>query len=141
MVFSRDGRYAYVFGRDGGLTQVDLLRERIVHRVMQAGNSIGGAVSADGTLVAAQNYVPGGVKVFDAETLELLADLPATYGNGQRSRVVGLVDLPQRRLLTACSMPMRSASPIALTPPARVHTLEGVGRQPYDALVTPDGRR
>ena len=39
VVFSRDGRYAYVFGRDGGLTQVDLLRERIVHRVMQAGNS------------------------------------------------------------------------------------------------------
>ena len=71
VVFSRDGRYAYVFGRDGGLTQVDLLRERIVHRVMQAGNSIGGAVSADGTLVAAQNYVPGGVKVFDAKTLEL----------------------------------------------------------------------
>ena len=24
-VFSRDGRYAYVFGRDGGLTKVDLL--------------------------------------------------------------------------------------------------------------------
>ena len=141
VVFSRDGRYAYVFGRDGGLTQVDLLRERIVHRVMQAGNSIGGAVSADGTLVAAQNYVPGGVKVFDAKTLELLADLPATYGNGQRSRVVGLVDLPQRRFayslfdadaicIADCSDPTRP----------RVHTLEGIGRQPYDALVTPDGR-
>ena len=141
VVFSRDGRYAYVFGRDGGLTQVDLLRERIVHRVMQAGNSIGGAVSADGTLVAAQNYVPGGVKVFDAKTLEMLADLPATYGNGQRSRVVGLVDLPQRRFayslfdadaicIADCSDPTRP----------RVHTLEGIGRQPYDALVTPDGR-
>ena len=141
VVFSRDGRYAYVFGRDGGLTQVDLLRERIVHRVMQAGNSIGGAVSADGTLVAAQNYVPGGVKVFDAKTLELLADLPATYGNGQRSRVVGLVDLPQRRFayslfdadaicIADCSDPTRP----------RVYTLEGIGRQPYDALVTPDGR-
>ncbi len=141
VVFSRDGRYAYVFGRDGGLTQVDLLRERIVHRVMQAGNSIGGAVSADGTLVAAQNYVPGGVKVFDAKTLALLADLPATYGNGQRSRVVGLVDLPQRRFayslfdadaicIADCSDPTRP----------RVHTLEGIGRQPYDALVTPDGR-
>ncbi len=32
VVFWRDGRYAYVFGRDGGLAQVDLLRERIVHR-------------------------------------------------------------------------------------------------------------
>ena len=26
-VYSRDGRYAYVFGRDGGLTRVDLLRK------------------------------------------------------------------------------------------------------------------
>ena len=69
VVFSRDGRFAYVFGRDGGLSKVDLLRRRLVARVMQAGNSIGGAVSADGTLVAAQNYQPGGVKVFDARTL------------------------------------------------------------------------
>ncbi|PIF92355.1 protein NirF [Acidovorax sp. 62] len=141
VVFSRDGRYAYVFGRDGGLTQVDLLRERTVHRVMQAGNSIGGAISADGTLVAAQNYVPGGVKVFDAKTLALLADLPATYGNGQRSRVVGLVDLPQRRF--AYSLFDADAICIAdCADPAhpRVHTLEGIGRQPYDALVTPDGR-
>ena len=27
-VYSRDQRYAYVFGRDGGLTKVDLLEER-----------------------------------------------------------------------------------------------------------------
>ncbi|MGE8376597.1 MAG: cytochrome D1 domain-containing protein, partial [Diaphorobacter nitroreducens] len=75
VVFSRDERFAYVFGRDGGLTQVDLLTQRITNRVMQAGNSIGGAISADGSLVVAQNYTPGGVKVFDAATLELLADL------------------------------------------------------------------
>ena len=29
VVYSRDARYAYVFGRDGGLTKVDLLRGRI----------------------------------------------------------------------------------------------------------------
>jgi hypothetical protein len=28
-VFSRDGRYAFVFGRDGGLTKVDLLTRQI----------------------------------------------------------------------------------------------------------------
>ena len=42
--------------------------------MQQAGNSIGGAVSQDGTLVAAQNYQPGGIKVFDAKTLALVAD-------------------------------------------------------------------
>ena len=38
VVYSRDGRYAYVFGRDGGLTKVDLLSSRIERRVMQSGN-------------------------------------------------------------------------------------------------------
>ena len=94
VVFSRDGGTAFVFGRDGALTRVNLLARRIEQRVMQAGNSIGGAVSQDGTLVAAQNYQPGGVKVFDAKTLALVADIPAEYAPGQLSRVVGLVDLP-----------------------------------------------
>ena len=49
------------------------------------------------TLVAAQNYTPGGVKVFDARTLELVADIPAEYTPGKRSRVVGLVDVPGKR--------------------------------------------
>src|SRR5512143_1591666 len=47
VVFSRDGRYAYVFGRDGGLTKVDLLTQSIAKRVLQAGNSIGGSISQD----------------------------------------------------------------------------------------------
>ncbi|MBQ0945201.1 protein nirF [Ideonella sp. 4Y16] len=141
VVFSRDGRLAYVFGRDGGLTMVDLLTQRIVQRVMQAGNSIGGAISADGTLVAAQNYTPGGIKVFDARTLALVADVPAEFAPGQRSRVVGLVDLPGQHFayslfdadaiwITDCSDP---AHPVTTR-------LPGIGRQPYDALVTPDGR-
>ena len=54
---------------------------------MQAGNSIGGAIRQDGRVVAAQNYTPGGVKVFDARTLELLADIRATPGaDGEPSK-------------------------------------------------------
>ena len=41
-VFSRDERFAYIFGRDGGLTKVDLLQGEIAKRVVQSGNSIGG---------------------------------------------------------------------------------------------------
>lgn len=55
VVFSRDGRHAYVFGRDGGLTKVDLLTQRIERRVMQAGSSIGEAISTNGRVVAAQS--------------------------------------------------------------------------------------
>jgi protein NirF len=141
VVFSRDGALAYVFGRDGGLTMVDLPGRRIVRRVMQAGNSIGGAISQDGTLVAAQNYTPGGVKVFDARTLALVADLPAEFAPGQRSRVVGLVDLPGQRF--AYSLFDADAIWVAdLSDRTRPTVVKypGIGRQPYDALVTPDGR-
>ena len=141
VVFSRDGRYAYVFGRDGAITKVDLLTQRIDARVMQAGNSIGGAISADGTMVVAQNYTPGGIKVFDAATLALLADIPAEYEPGKRSRVVGLVDLPGRRF--AYSLFDANAIWISdLSDPARPVTtkLPHIGKQPYDALVTPNGR-
>jgi protein NirF len=142
VVFSRDGRYAYVFGRDGGLTKVDILRQRIVIRVVQAGNSIGGAISQDGRLVAAQNYEPGGVKVFDSETLELVADIPTTYGDGgKRSKVVGLADVPGNRFAFA----LFDAGEIwiaDLSDPKQptVRKLPGIGKEPYDALITPDGR-
>jgi protein NirF len=140
-VYSRDARYAYVFGRDGGLTRIDILTGRIAQRIMQAGNSIGGAISQDGRLVAAQNYTPGGVKVFSSETLELVADIPATYGDGsQRSKVVGLADAPGHRFVFS----LFDAGEIwvaDLTDPhkPRIDRFKA-GSQPYDGLVTPDGR-
>jgi protein NirF len=141
VVFSRDGGSAFVFGRDGALTRVNLSTRRIEQRVQQAGNSIGGAMSQDGTLVAAQNYQPGGIKVFDAKTLALVADIPAEYAPGQRSRVVGLADLPGKRFVFS----LFDADQIWIadlndTARPKLTKFENVGRQPYDALVTPDGR-
>jgi len=141
VVFSRDQRYAFVFGRDGGLSKVDLLRCRLDQRIVQGGNSIGGAISQDGSLVAVSNYVPGGVKVFSADTLELVADLPADYGDGQRSKVIGLVDAPGQLFVYALwdAGEIRVAD---LSDPAKpsVRRFEGIGRNPYDGLITPDGR-
>lgn len=140
VVFSRDGLYAFVFGRDGALTKVNLLARRIEARVQQAGNSIGGAISQDGRYVAAQNYTPGGVKVFEAATLEQVADIPAVV-DGKPSRVVGLVDLPGHRFMYS----LFDADEIWLADLSRpgalhIQRFTGIGRQPYDALVTPDGR-
>lgn len=141
LVYSRDARYAYVFGRDGGLTKVDLLCQRIDKRVLQSGNAIGGAISQDGKLIAVSNYTPGGVKVFDAATLEPLADIPAVYGNGLHSKVVGLVDAPGNRFVFS----LYDAGEIwiaDLHDPRKpvMQKFTNVGKQPYDGTVTPDGR-
>ena len=141
-VYSRDERYAYVFGRDGGLTKVDLLRGRIEKRILQAGNAIGGAISQDGRLIAVSNYEPGGVKVFAADTLDLLADIPAGSGDSQRrSKVVGLVDAPGERFVFS----LWDAGEIWVADmrdprQPRVQKFPKAGKQPYDGTVTPDGR-
>ncbi len=140
-VFSRDGRYAFLFGRDGGLSKIDLLTGAVVKRILQAGNSIGGAISQDGSLVAVSNYKPGGVKVFDAATLRLVADIPAIGADGERSKVVGLVDAPDQRFVFS----LYDAGEIwiaDLSDPAApaLRKFTGIGEQPYDGLITPDGR-
>ncbi|PHQ27591.1 protein nirF [Marinobacter guineae] len=143
VVYSRDARYGYVFGRDGGLTKVDLLTRTVVDRIIQSGNSIGGAISQDGRYVAVSNYEPGGVKVFDSQTLELVADVPANYTSGQseseQSKTVGLVDAPGNLFVFSLfdageiwTLDMSGAS-LAIT------RFEA-GKSPYDALITPDGR-
>ncbi|WP_293764437.1 cytochrome D1 domain-containing protein [uncultured Aquitalea sp.] len=142
VVFSRDARYAYVFGRDGAISKVDLLRLILVRRVAQASNSIGGAISSDGKVIAAQNYQPGGVRLFDADSLALLADVPAAPGvNGKPSRVVGLADLPGKRfayaLFDADEIDVMDASDPA-HPVVERHP--GAGKSPYDGLASMDGR-
>ncbi len=141
IVFSRDERFAYVFGRDGGLTKLDILNGKIVKRILQAGNSIGGAISQDGRLVAVSNYEPGGVKVFDTDTLDLIADIPAKGSNGVQSKVVGLVDAPGNKFIF--SLYESDEIWIAdLTEPTEpeITKFTNIGSQPYDALITPDGR-
>jgi len=146
--FSSDERYAFVFGRDGGLTKVDLLCGKITGRVMQSGNSIGGAISQDGRYVAVANYEPGGVRVFDAENLAPVADIPASYhradGSEARSKVVGLVDAPGNRfvysLWDAGQIQVIDMTTMTDDQPPSVTRFEDIGREPYDALIDPSGR-
>lgn len=134
VVYSRDQRYAYVFGRDGGLTKIDILLGKIVNRVMQAGNSVGGAISQDGKLIAVSNYTPGGVKIFSSDNLELMADISTN------SKVVGLVDAPNHRFVFSLfdsgeiwvADVQNPKNPI-------IQKFKDVGKQPYDALITPNG--
>lgn len=141
VVYSRDQRYAFVFGRDGGLTKVDLLSGEIAKRIMQSGNSIGGAISQDGSMVAVSNYKPGGVRIFNVDTLELIADIPAEYDNGKLSKTVGLVDAPGNRFVFS----LYDANEIWVVNMTHrnkpeITKFKNVGSMPYDALISPDGR-
>jgi len=145
VVFSRDERYAFVFGRDGGLSKIDILEQRLVRRIMQSGNSIGGAISSDGTMIAVSNYKPGGVRLFRSDTLEPLATVPATYGSmGALSKTVGLVDIPGNGFvftlydageiwIADCSQCLQGDKP-------KITRLPDIGLQPYDALINSTGR-
>jgi protein NirF len=80
------------------------------------------------------------VKIFDADTLALVADIPAEYGDGKRAKVVGLEDAPGGRFVFSLFeageiwIADLSAGAPAIT------RFRAIGREPYDALVTPDGR-
>jgi len=135
VVFSRDARYGYVFGRDGGLTKVDLLRARIERRIVQSGNAIGGAISQDGRLVAVANYTPGGIRIFDAATLEPLSEVSTG------AKVVGIADAPGNRFVFS----LFEAGEIWIVDASDprnpgVQKIPSIGKQPYDGFVTPNGR-
>jgi protein NirF len=119
---------------------VDLLQQVLVHRIIQSGNAIGGAISQDGKLIVVQNYEPGGIKVFNADTLALISEVPSYYAPNKRAKVVGLADLPNQQFAYS----LFEAGEIWLTDlsdPSRPTTRRfAAGRQPYDAMVTPDGR-
>ena len=132
LTYGPDERFAYVFGRDGGLSKVDILERKVVARTVQAGNSIGGAISDDGQLIAVSNYEPGGIKVFDADTLKLVADIPAA------GKTVGLVDVPGRRFAWA----VWDTGEVFLgdfsgAKPA-VRMISNAGANPFDAVLTDD---
>jgi protein NirF len=141
VVFSRDERFAYVFGRDGGLSKLDLLEDGVSKRIIQGGNSIGGAISQDGRIIAVSNYSPPGVKLFSAESLELLADIPASYGDNQLSKTVGLVDAPNHRFVVS----LFDAGEIWVIDVNDIKNpiiekFKNIGKQPYDAMISADGR-
>ncbi|WLQ17261.1 cytochrome D1 domain-containing protein [Hahella aquimaris] len=150
IVYSRDQRFGYVFGRDGGLSKVDLLRGAVVKRVIQAGNSIGGAISQNGAYVAVSNYDPGGVNIFNSEDLALVASIPSTSllkdGVAKGSKTVGLVDAPNNRFVVSLFdsdevwiLDMTDSDPAPGLQP-QIAKFTAIGRQPYDALITPEGR-
>ncbi|MCW8878431.1 MAG: hypothetical protein OQK04_10065 [Kangiellaceae bacterium] len=141
-VYSRDQAYAYIFARDGGLSKVDIRKGKIEKRIIQGGNSIGGAISQSGKYIAVSNYEPGGIKIFRSGDLSLVADIPAPIkGSERRSKTVGLVDIPGEQFVYS-SFEGNDIFKVDMSDEKnpRITQIENVGKQPYDALVSDDGR-
>lgn len=143
--FSKDGRHAYVLGREAQVSKIDLLTLRVVRQVKAGAWSIGGAMTADGRHIALSNYVPGEVRFLSADTLETVRVIPAERqmpdGTVKRSRVAGLVDAPGNLVVFA----LMDADGVFVVDAGKpdfpvVRKLWDVGVEPYDALITPEGR-
>ncbi len=143
--FSRDMHYAYVITRTAGVVKIDLHTLKIVKKVSAGRDSVGGVMTQDGRYIALSNYEPGEVRILDAETLKVVKSIKAhskdTVGRPIESRVVGLVDAPNGRLVFSL-MDGREIWVVDATKrdfPV-VKKYRNIGGFPYDALITPDGR-
>lgn len=143
--FSRDGRYAYVLGREAQVSKIDLHTLRVVRQVKAGHWSIGGAMTADGRHLAISNYAPGEVRVLDADTLETVKAIAAERtlpdGTVRPSRVAGLVDAPGNLLVFG----LMDVDGIWVVDAGRpdfpvIRRFWDAGVTPYDALITPEGR-
>jgi len=143
--FSRDGRYAYVIGREALVSKIDLHTLRVVRQVQAGQWSIGGAMTADGRHLAVSNYSPGEVRLLDADSLEVVKVITAERmlpdGSTRPSRVAGLVDAPGNLLLFG----LMDADGVWVVDASKpgfpvVRQFWDAGVTPYDALITPEGR-
>ncbi|MDH3974961.1 MAG: protein nirF [Deltaproteobacteria bacterium] len=145
MVFSRDGRYAYIIGRDGTLSKVDLILMKLEKKSKVGENSIGIAISRNNKYIMVCNYQPGGVVVLDSDSLDLLKEIPAVreMSDGKKviSRTVGPLDTADDLMMYGLMetggvwiVDMKQEGfPV-------VKKYWDVGDTPYDQLITPDGR-
>lgn len=146
MVFSRDGRYAFVAGRDGNLSKVDLIELKLVAQTKAGENSIGVSISRDNKYVSVCNYQPGGVAIIDADTMKIVKEIPAIIkempdGAKIRSRTVGPLDTPENYMVFGL-MEGNSVWVVDMNKPdfPVIKKFNDAGEVPYDQLITPDGR-
>lgn len=143
--FSKDGRYAYTIGRDATVSKIDLLTLKVVKQVRAGVDSVGGVITQDGRYIALSNYIPGEVRVLDADTLKTVKVIPAVreYPDGKKveCRVVGLLDAPGNLLIFS----LMDANGVWVVDAGKpdfpvIKKFWDAGELPYDALITPDGR-
>ncbi|MBW1774260.1 MAG: protein nirF [Deltaproteobacteria bacterium] len=142
--FSHDARYAYLVSRDGWLNKLDLLTLKCAARIKVGESSIGLAVTQDNRFVAVTNYKPPEVKIVDAESFNIVHTIPAYREIENKkipSRTLGMVDAPGNMLIFS----LMDVDGIWVVDANQddfpvIEKFWDIGRMPYDALLTPDGR-
>lgn len=99
--FTPDGRYVFFSSRDGWITKFDLRRLQVVAEVRAGLNTRNIALSSDGKYLAAANYLPNTLAIFDASDLSVVKVLQVEDRKGKSSRVSGVYQAPQRRSFIA----------------------------------------
>ena len=145
MVFSRGARYGYLIGREGDLSKLDLVNITLEKKVKVGESSIGIAISRDNKYLMVCNYSPGGVVILDADTLEIIKEIPALSigpdGKKITSRTVGPLDTADDLMVFAL-MEAGEVWVVDMKKPGFpvIKKFKDVGDTPYDQLITPDGR-
>ena len=144
MIFTPDLRWGYLATRSGQVSRIDLEKLERAGEIFTSQNSIDNAISQDGRFIATAEYVPGGVTILDAASLEVVKRHPATFQSGQEtlpSRATGIVDAPGNRfvcvLIEAAEIWIIDASKPDFPIEHRIPTHQS---SPYDAMIPPDGR-
>ncbi|MDH5541596.1 MAG: protein nirF [Nitrospinota bacterium] len=136
IVFSRDGRYAYVVSRDSILSKIDLINLKVAAQVKTGESAVGLALSQDGKFIAISNYKPGNIVIVSDETFKIAKTI-----NADKSKTVGMVDAPDDMFIVS----LMDANAIWIIDAGKkdfpvVKKFTDIGEKPYDALLTPDGR-
>jgi WD40 repeat protein len=76
--FSPDGRFVYLSSRDGWVSKFDLYSLQTVAEIRAGINARNLALSADGSVVAAANYLPGNLVLLDARDLSPIQVIAVT---------------------------------------------------------------
>jgi len=95
--FSPDGRYVYFASRDGWISKYDLATRRMTAEIRAGINTRNIALSHDGRVVLAANYLPRTLVVLNAADLSLRQVIPVTGRDGTRSRVSAVYQAAPRQ--------------------------------------------
>jgi DNA-binding beta-propeller fold protein YncE len=147
-VFSPDGRYYYVMGRNGYYAKVDLLAQEVVAEQTIGTDSRGSAISIGGRYVMAGNYTPGTAVIMDARDLKILKTIEGpevTIGGKPRaSRCASITDIGGVKDLMAIAwkdagevwiVDMKTAPEFKV-----IKKFKGAGASIHDASVSEGGR-